>query len=129
MFAASPTQPDPGVPGPSLLRTGFHVEVDDAQAMVVLRLHGELDMATAEQLRTALVTAIAKDAPVIVLDVAGLSFMDSTGLSVIVAGWRQAEKAGRCLWLRNPSRLVGKVLRVTGFEMMLAAPPASGATG
>ena len=45
---------------------------------------GELDIATAESLEAELRAAEASDAAMIVLDLSGLSFMDSTGLRVVL---------------------------------------------
>ncbi len=106
--------------GPLLRRTGFYVEVNEVDATVVLNLEGELDTATARELRAALATAMAGDATAVVLDLAGLSFIDSTGIAVLLAGCHQAESQGRSFTLRHPARMVLKVLHLTGVDRLLA---------
>jgi anti-anti-sigma factor len=49
----------------------------------VLFLSGELDMATAEQLSSALGPAVTEGGPITV-DISGLTFMDSTGLHALI---------------------------------------------
>jgi anti-sigma B factor antagonist len=50
----------------------------------VLFLSGELDMATAEQLSSALAPAVTEGGPITV-DISGLTFMDSTGLHALIS--------------------------------------------
>lgn len=93
--------------------------VDAAGKVVVLRLAGELDMATAPILAAALYAAVEGGAAGLVLDLTDLSFMDSTGIHVLR---RAAVHAGAdCpMLLRHPARAVLKVLRVTGTAQLLA---------
>ena len=113
-----------GSPASPLQRTGFHVEISEVDATVFLRLQGELDVATADQLRNALATAMVSDATKVVLDLADLTFMDSTGLAAVLTASRWAESEGRCLRLRNPTRCVRKLLRLSGFDQFLVLEPA-----
>lgn len=66
--------------------------VDDGHAAVV-RLRGELDLATGDRFREAVYAAIWGGGPVVV-DLAQLTFVDSTGLRclmTVAAGAQQAE--------------------------------------
>jgi len=111
-----------------LLRTGFHIEHDNVGRTIVLRLHGELDMATARPLRAALLKALAIDGTPVALDLSGLSFIDSTGIAVLLAAGRRALGEGRSFSLHHPGRMVGKALQLTGADRLLAieAPEATG---
>ena len=62
-----------------------HRIVSAAGGRVELKLDGELDMATAEQLRMAVDHAIAAATAVLVLDVAELRFADSSGIALWVS--------------------------------------------
>ncbi len=128
MYAPSSTSSSVGAAAaPLLRRTGFYVEVNEIDGTIVLRLEGELDTATARELRTAVATAMATDATAVVLDLARLSFIDSTGIAVFLAACHQAESHGRSFTLRHPSRMVLKVLHLTGVDRLLdvEAPEAS----
>ncbi len=96
--------------------------------MTVLSLSGELDMATAPQLRQAVVAAVADGATDIVLDLAGVSFCDSVGLGIIVGGLKRARGNGGDLRLRSvPPKLV-EILALTGLDQAIAIDPSVGAT-
>jgi anti-anti-sigma factor len=45
---------------------------------------------------------------------AEVSFMDSSGLRVLIAGYKAAEQAGGALGVRNPSDVVTRLLEITG---------------
>jgi anti-sigma B factor antagonist len=72
----------------------------------VLRVEGEIDMATADQLRTALSKALSDDAAVVV-DMAGVTFIDASGIRVLLEtaasrdglGPLTLVNAGRVSWL------------------------------
>ncbi len=129
MIAPSP-QPvaATGEAATDLLRTGFHIEHENLGRTVVLRLHGELDMATARALRAALLKAMSVDGTPVALDLSGLSFIDSTGIAVLLAAGRQALDEERSFSLHHPGRMVGKALQLTGADRLIAIEAAE-ATG
>ncbi|GAA2779413.1 STAS domain-containing protein [Nonomuraea dietziae] len=76
---------------------------------VVVAVEGELDLFTAPFLRDEVRDAIKQDGARLVLDLQALSFMDSSGLSVLIegpGGWPRA-KAAASRWprprLRSPA--------------------------
>ena len=129
MLAPSP-QPvaATGEAATALLRSGFHIEHEKVGRTVVLRLHGELDMATARALRAALLKALAVDGTPVALDLSGLSFIDSTGIAVLLAAGHRALAEGRSFSLHHPGRMVGKALQRTGADRLVAIE-ATEATG
>ena len=79
----------------------------------VLHVQGELDIATAPELRKALADALSDDAS-LVLDLAGVTFVDASGLRVIL-------QAADSLNGRGPMTLVhaervAKLLDVVGLS-------------
>lgn len=106
----------------SLRRTGFHADLQPDSEAVVVTLHGELDMATCPALEQALGEALDSGRPVIV-DMASLTFMDSTGISVLLGACRRAEEAGRSLVVRSPRRPVLKAFQLTGVDQILGIGP------
>lgn len=81
-----------------------------------LAVIGELDIATAHRLEQEVNTAVAEGAKVILVDLANLSFIDSTGLRVFLRLNEQATSTGWRLKMARPSEQVRTVLRVTGVE-------------
>lgn len=79
----------------------------------VVRVHGELDIATAPLLQEHLMSLVA-DGHRIVLDLAGVEFMDSSGLEVLEVCHRRAELAGSALVLRRVPHRVTRLLELTG---------------
>ena len=61
---------------------------------VVVAVEGELDLFTAPFLRDEVRDAIKLDGARLVLDLTALSFMDSSGLSVLIEAWRLATSEG-----------------------------------
>ncbi|WP_433222496.1 anti-sigma factor antagonist [Microtetraspora malaysiensis] len=83
---------------------------------VVVVVAGELDLFTAPILRDEVRDAIMQDGATIVLDLAELSFMDSSGLSVLIEAWRLATSEGGGVCLAAPQPPVARILRTTGLD-------------
>ena len=106
-----------------LSRTGFHVAGERVDGTVVLHLHGELDMATTPVLDQALTSALSNGPTDLVVDLSCLSFMDSTGISMLLSAVQRADEAGKGFRVRSPNRPVRKALRLTGVEHILSLEP------
>jgi anti-anti-sigma factor len=98
----------------------------------LLMLSGELDLTSAEQLTRALARACKGDADELVLDVGGLTFIDSTGLRAILNGKELCEESD-CAFSLAPDEQkvlpqVRRLLEVTGLLSRLPFR-AEGASG
>src|SRR2546423_2672442 len=65
----------------------------DCDGHVIVALRGELDVADAVSVAAAL-TAVAAREPEIIVDLAGLEFIDSSGVAALARGGKQARHAG-----------------------------------
>jgi anti-sigma B factor antagonist len=74
---------------------------------------GDLDLATAPQLRQEFVEAASGDSSLVVLDLGGVPFLDSVGISVIVGGHKRLRHEGRWLHIANAGATVRRVLDLT----------------
>jgi anti-sigma B factor antagonist len=83
---------------------------------VVVAVEGELDLFTAPFLRDEVREAIKQDSARLVLDLQQLSFMDSSGLSVLIEAWRLATSEGGGVSLAAPQAPVARILRTTGLD-------------
>ncbi len=81
---------------------------------LVVAAAGEVDIASAGELRAALHFAAESGAAEIWLDLSGLEFMDSTGITSIVDARRQLD--GRPFALICPAGPVRRVLDISGIE-------------
>lgn len=98
--------------------------------IAVLTAHGEVDIATAPVLRKAL-DAIPAPANTVVIDLAGVTFLDSTGLGVLIGARRKLLPSGMRMLVINASPSVWRVFKITGLVEPLqvhAAPEGSGRT-
>lgn len=84
----------------------------------VLTVAGEIDVYTAPVLREHLSQAIAADRADVVVDLSGVTFMDSTGLGVLVGALKRARSFGGDLQLVVPSERVLAVFRLTGLTQV-----------
>jgi anti-sigma B factor antagonist len=102
----------------------------DGKAVVALR--GELDVADAASVAAALV-AVAARAPEIIVDLAGLEFIDSSGLAALALARVQARRAGGDLLLAAPHDQVLRILTVTRlaevFSVHASVDEAAGSAG
>lgn len=103
-----------------LRRTGFAVTVDSSDRSTVLKLDGELDVATAPALEEAMASAFGADPSSMVVDLTDLTFLDSTGIRVLVTAGRVAEGTGCSIVLMAPAAQVLRALRLTGVDRLLA---------
>ncbi|GII29394.1 STAS domain-containing protein [Planotetraspora mira] len=94
-----------------------------ASGAVVVAVEGELDLFTAPFLRDEVRDAIKQDGPTLVLDLAALSFMDSSGLSVLIEAYRLAASEGGGVCLASPQAPVARILRTTGLDRRIKVYP------
>jgi anti-sigma B factor antagonist len=80
---------------------------------MVVALYGELDVADAADVADALAVVVTARAPKIIVDLAGLEFIDSSGVAALARGRKLARHAGGDLLLAAPQRGVLRVLTLT----------------
>lgn len=92
----------------------MQLEIEDLPAGGGLRLTGEVDLSTAEDLAKA-IDALMGSAPPgdLTIDLSGVTFMDSTGLRVIITVAHQLEGRGK-LVLTAPGPMVMRLFELTG---------------
>jgi anti-anti-sigma factor len=89
----------------------------DSHAVVALR--GEIDVTDAADVAAALAAIVARH-PNIVIDLAGLGFIDCCGLRILAGAREQARRAGGDLQLAAPQRLVLRLLGLTGLDRVFS---------
>jgi anti-sigma B factor antagonist len=82
----------------------------------VVTVRGEVDLANAADLEAALRQALAGSPSSVVLDLAALTFIDSSGLRVLVALSKEAESRSAEFELRNVPHHAQRVLDITGVS-------------
>jgi anti-anti-sigma factor len=98
-----------------------HVEIDQRDDVVVARLTGELDISVAESAGRKIAEAVPSSARGVVVDMSGLEFMDSSGVSMLFSLARQVGSHRQQLVVVAPAgRPVSRVLQIVEFDR--AAP-------
>jgi anti-sigma B factor antagonist len=92
------------------------VGVSSEGERVVLRLDGELDLASVPSLERAVQDATFERAAEIVLDLRGLEFIDSTGLRAILLQDKRSTERGQTFALVRGSEQVQRLMRMTGLD-------------
>ncbi len=90
--------------------------VDSDRGMPVLRARGEIDVASAPEFHASLYDLIGQHADTIVVDLSGVSFIDSTGLGVLVGAETQAREEGKALRLVVTQPQILRLLELTGLD-------------
>ena len=91
--------------------------------VVEIAPRGEIDVDTAHEVREAIAGVLAKSRPNrIELNMRLVTFIDSVGISAMVAGFQTAEVSGVKLVVTEPSRFVHRQLWVTGLLGLFGAP-------
>ncbi|HTP20944.1 MAG TPA: STAS domain-containing protein [Solirubrobacteraceae bacterium] len=92
----------------------FGVETHTSGRLTTLTVTGELDLVSSPVLEREIERANGLDTDLILLDLRGLEFMDSTGLHLLVKAHQSAEQAGHRLALTKGSEQVQRLLDLTG---------------
>ena len=93
----------------------------------IVALEGEIDLSTASEAEQRIQAAEANSPGRLVIDLREVTFMDSSGLRVLLTAHRRAEELGRDFALVKGGGTVNRLLDVTGLSdrlELLDEPPA-----
>ena len=95
------------------------VEINVTGEVVTAYLKGELDHHTAREMREAVDNAIELNMPtLLVLDFSGISFMDSSGIGLVMGRYKKLLKSGAELHITGVNPTINKVMRLAGLEKL-----------
>lgn len=98
----------------------FHLDVRHTGAgHALIAISGELDPVTAPLLRERGMSLLAEDFPHLLLDMSEVDFCDSSGLSVVIALWNQAQAGGGSLALAAVPDRLSRLLRMTAMDTLI----------
>lgn len=99
------------------LESEFEVDVNAETRGTVLTVSGELDVASSRALEHELEKL--GDVATVIVDLRGLTFIDSTGLGVLVRAHQLAKEHGRRFGLVRGNGQVNRLLSLTGLDTEL----------
>jgi anti-sigma B factor antagonist len=95
----------------------------------VITVGGEIDVATAPQLRESLHLVITQGQSTVVLDLLGVTFLDSTALGVLVGALRRCREMGGELHVVVADPRIIKIFEITGLTKVFAITDSLTAVG
>ncbi|MGW6788521.1 STAS domain-containing protein [Streptomyces chartreusis] len=95
------------------------VEMTAYGRCVVARVSGDLDYRTDGEVQARFKELTARDERFMVLDLSGVTFCDSAGLSVLLRVWRQADAGGAVLVLADVPASLRQILEMTGVDQVV----------
>jgi anti-anti-sigma factor len=99
----------------------FAAQVVHQEGSLVLRLSGELDMATVPFLREVVSDLISPHLRSVTIDMSGLHFVDLVGLRAISDAYRVVAATNAVFKLRDASTVALRVMRLADLQDLLAA--------
>ena len=97
----------------------FRLSSETRDGIAIVKVHGYLDATTFSEL-DELLTDTRRQQSRIILDLAGVRFMDTSSLSVIVAHWRKLEGSGGKLMLAGAQQRYIRALWITGLASRMS---------
>lgn len=120
------------------MQSEFRVETQTTGRVVTITPIGDLDLLSSRVLQPTIDRLAETDADLIVVDLRGLEFMDSTGLHLLLQAQQQAHDAGRRFALIRGGEQVQRLFDLTGLadaltivdspELLLEVDQAPGAS-
>ena len=104
-------------------RQPLRLDLDRSDERTLVTVSGELDASSASTLYGALADLEIEDAHDVVLDLARVTFMDSTGLSVIITEHKRLQHLGGRLTIFSPPSSVRRLFTITALDSVLDIVP------
>ena len=103
-----------------MMKTSIDLRPD---GVAVVRLDGRLDFLSAGDARKQFADAVDKGSRRVVVDLAKVTFIDSSGLGSLVGGLKTARQAGGDLRVASPSAQAKSLLKLTSLDQVFRAHP------
>ncbi|MFF1280424.1 STAS domain-containing protein [Streptomyces sp. NPDC058299] len=104
----------------------LRITVRDAATGPVLEISGDLDYGSATELRELLPTLALPAGRRLVLDLAGMTFCDSSGITALIAAHHHALAAGADMALAAVPVHTLRILRIVGLDQVFPLLPGNG---
>ncbi len=97
------------------------------QRELLLSLRGEIDYESAQELRAAVTSALNRNVDTIVINLADVTFIDSTGIGTLVVARRICHGCGVKMHIREANPFIARLFAVVGVCDVLGVPVPTGA--
>jgi len=93
----------------------FEVKEHSHADTEVVSVVGEVDLATAPELRTVLDRVLDAGSSALAVDLSETTFIDSTALGVLIGAWKRAQNEGRSMSVVASDPRILRVFEITGL--------------
>ncbi len=95
------------------------ISIKEEGGRITAAMSGEIDHHNAPMLRSEIDNAVERLRPEeLVLDFAEVSFMESSGIGLVIGRWKQMKNIGGILTVTNADNSIKKVMRLAGLDML-----------
>ena len=99
--------------------TNFEFAIRENNGRLTLVLRGDLDAYTGPRFTEWLRKTVAAGRGDVVMDMSDVTFVDSSGIAILVATAKQLQTRDSKLVVQSPPRMVAKVLEMTGVTKLV----------
>lgn len=98
----------------------MNIDIKSADGIAVASLYGEIDHHNAKEIRQELDSFILSNQPKeLSIDFKDISFMDSSGIGLIIGRHKLITECGGKLIVKNPQLYIKRVLKLSGIERLV----------
>lgn len=102
------------------MKMGIGVSIQTQNEIMFVNLSGDLDQSTADQVKLRLMTSLsAFDLKHIVFNLKALTFMDSSGIGIILGRYNQVKSLGGRVFVIGMNPTVNKVFHMAGLNQII----------
>jgi anti-sigma B factor antagonist len=105
--------------GVDLLTLAVTARESDGEQYTIVEITGEADVTNREELRSVLDGEVGHEPGMLIIELSGLRFMDSSALHVILQANRSLDRQGGVMALVAPQEAVAKMLRLTTADRLI----------
>jgi stage II sporulation protein AA (anti-sigma F factor antagonist) len=96
------------------------IKISNNGNTITVTLNGEIDHHRLITMRTAIDAQIEKSQPeLLILDFSGVTFMDSSGIGLILGRKRLMDMLRGSVIIRNPTEYIGKLIKLAGLSSLV----------
>lgn len=97
------------------------VDIDIDENSVTAYISGDIDHHSAADLRSKIDEAVERAYPeVLVLDFGGVTFMDSSGIGLVMGRWKLMRDISGRVVIENAPKTIKKVMKMSGIEKLIS---------
>ena len=105
--------------GVDLLTVSVAARESAGEPYTLVEIAGEADVTNTDELRRLLNDEVSQQPRVLIIDLSGLRFMDSSALHALLQASREMDRQGGVLALVSPQLAVAKILRLTTADRLI----------